>query len=220
MTTADLPSSRPFIGQILLTAAVFASIHAAILAGTISLAVFVLFCALAIVPATAALRASRGSRLKYGLCAAALFLVAAGALLWPTFDSRLALILPSFVGNLLTSAFFAFSLMPGQVPIIVRICHISRGYPLPEGLEPYARRVTLGWAILPALLALTALAVLATFGVREWSWVSNVANPILLSAFFLGEHIFRGWRLPQLGKPSIVRTIHIMLNTPSWRRPS
>ena len=220
MTIADSPSFKPIIGRILLTAAVFASIHAAILTGAISLAVFVLFCALALVPATAALRASGGSRSKYALFAAALSLVAAFVLLWPTGDNRLALILPSFVGNLLTSAFFAYSLLPGQVPIIVRICHVSRGYPLPEGLEPYARRLTLGWAILPALLALIALAVLATFGLREWSWVSNVANPILLSAFFLGEHIFRAWRLPHLGRPSIARTIRVMLNTPSWRRPS
>jgi len=220
MTTADAPSSRPFVGRILLIAAVFASIHAATLAGAIPLAIFVLFCALALVPATAALRASGGRRSKYALLAAALSLLAACALLWQTSDSRLALILPSFLGSLLTSAFFAYSLLPGQVPIIVRICHVTRGNPLPDGLESYARRLTLGWAILPALLALTALAVLATFGLREWSWVSNVANPILMSAFFLGEHVFRAWRLPQMGKPSIVRTIDVMLNSPSWRRPS
>ena len=107
MTTADTPSSRPFIGRILLIAAVFASIHAATLAGAISLAIFVLFCALALVPATAALRASGGSRSKYALWAAALSLLAACALLWQTNDSRLALILPSFQGSLLTSAFFA-----------------------------------------------------------------------------------------------------------------
>jgi len=217
MTTAELHSSRPFTVQILLIAVAFISIHTATLAGAISLAVFVLFCALALVSATTALRAPKGSRSKYGLCAVALLLVAAGAVLWPTIDSRLALILPPLLGNLLTSAFFAYSLLPGQVPVIVRICHASRGYPLPEGLESYARRVTLGWAILPALLALTALAVLAAFGVREWSWVSNMANPILLSALFVGEHVFRGWRLPQLGKPSIIRTIHLMLDTPSWR---
>ncbi len=220
MTTADAPSSRPFVGRILLIAAVFASIHAATLAGAIPLAIFVLFCALALVPATAALRASGGRRSKYALLAAALSLLAACALLWQTSDSRLALILPSFLCSLLTSAFFAYSLLPGQVPIIVRICHVTRGNPLPDGLESYARRLTLGWAILPALLALTALAVLATFGLREWSWVSNVANPILMSAFFLGEHVFRAWRLPQMGKPSIVRTIDVMLNSPSWRRPS
>ena len=220
MTTANTPSSRPFVGRILLIAAVFASIHAATLAGAIPLAIFVLFCALALVPAAAALRASGGRRSKYALLAAALSLLAACALLWQTNDSRLALILPSFLGSLLTSAFFAYSLLPGQVPIIVRICHVTRGNPLPDGLESYARRLTLGWAILPALLALTALAVLATFGLREWSWVSNVANPILMLAFFLGEHAFRAWRLPQLGKPSIVRTIDVMLNSPCWRRPS
>lgn len=220
MTTADAPSSGSFIVRILFTAVVFAAIHVAILTGAISLAIFVLFCALALAPGTAALRGAGGNRPKFVLCAVALLALAACALLWPTSDGRLPLVLPPVLGYIVTSVFFAHSLLPGQVPIIVRMCLITRGDPLPEGLESYARNLTWGWAILPALLTLIALVVLAAFGLREWSWTSNVANPILLAAFFLGEHVYRAWRFPQLGKPSIVRTIEVMLNVSSWRRPS
>ncbi len=98
------------------------------------------------------------------------------------------------------------------------MCHISRGKILPEGLEDYARRLTWGWVIVPAALGFGALAVLAAFGLEAWSWASNVANPIVLAAFFAGEHLYRARNMPHLGKASILKTFKIMTDSDTWRR--
>jgi uncharacterized membrane protein len=108
--------------------------------------------------------------------------------------------------------------MPGQQPIITRMSHISRGPVLPDGLVEYTRLLTWGWAVLPMLLGLSALATFAAWGIEAWSWVNNVVSPLALVGYFVGEHVYRGLRHPHLGKPSILHTFDVMLNSMSWRR--
>ena len=150
--------------------------------------------------------------------------IAAVAAIWPGleggFEGETALILPPFIGYMITSAFFGHSLLPGQVPVIVRMCQVSRGTPLPDGLESYARIVTWGWTVLPAVLAVSALVVYWFLGLDAWSWIGNIANPIILIGYFLGEHLYRYWRMPNLDRPSLTRTFDVMLNSTSWRGPS
>ena len=219
MTATASPSLGPAIVRLALAAVTFLAFHVAILQGAISWAVAIVFGSLGLAVATKALRAER-RRSSLLLFAAALLAVAVSVSWWQAEEARAALILPPLVGYLLTSAFFAYSLLPGQMPVIVRMCHVTQGETLPEGLESYARALTWGWAVLPAGLALVSLLVLGLFGLEAWSWVCNVVNPLVFASFFIGEHVYRAWRLPHVGKPSILRTLGVMLDPASWQRSS
>lgn len=216
--TASRPLG-PAVVRLALAAATFLAFHIAILQGAISWAVAIVFCSLALVVAAKALRAER-RRYLLALFAAVLLAIAASVSWWQAEEARAALILPPLIGYILTSAFFAYSLLPGQMPVIVRMCHVTQGETLPEGLESYARALTWGWAVLPAVLALASILVLGLFGLEAWSWICNVVNPLLFAAFFIGEHVYRAWRLPHVDKPSIPRTLGVMLDPASWQRSS
>lgn len=111
---------------------------------------------------------------------------------------------------------FGRTLRPGRTPLIARIVSALDGAE-PARLEPalrdYARRLTLAWTVLLALLALcnlvlAAIAVprglLAGFGVQppvsvteaQWSWFANWLNYGLVGGFFLLEFAWRKRRFP------------------------
>jgi hypothetical protein len=215
----DAPTaSGSVVARLILVAAVLSAVHLATLFGSVRMAVAILFTGLAIVPTVGALGTVGGRRIRLALVAAGLIFVAVAAVAWPGLDGRAALLLPPFLGYMMTSAFFGWSLRPGHVPVIVRMSRVSRGDPLPEGVEPHARAVTWGWAVLPAVLAVGGLVVYWLFGLDAWSWVTNVGNPITLVGFFITEHLYRAWRLPHLGKPSFATTLDVMVNSSAWRR--
>ena len=195
-----------------------AAIHLALLMDRPALA---LACLLWAVAASMALNAWR----KQGRKRLVLALLAAGhfALGWlqasaAAFDAPLALILPPTLGNLAVSGIFAYTLLPGHEPAILRVARVSRG-DVPADLAAYARRVTWVWAILPAAIMLTALSALLLAGLSAWSWIANVANPVLLLVTFLGEHLVRGWTFPQYGRPSVIWTLSVMLDKRAWPLP-
>ncbi len=198
-------------------AATFLAFHLAILYGAISWAIAIVFGSLALAVAGRALR-SQQRRSSLALVALALMAIAVSASWWQSEEARAALILPPLIGYLLTSAFFTYSLLPGQVPVIVRMCHVTQGRVLPAGLEAYARALTRGWAIVLAVLALASIVALWLYGLEAWSWVCNVVNPLLMATYFIGEHVYRAWRLPHVGKPSVFRTLGVMLDPASWQR--
>jgi uncharacterized membrane protein len=195
----------------------FAAVHILTLSDEVPLAVAIVLFAIFVGPAASALRGAGRWRLLAALAAAAV-LIAAVSVEWPDAGPQAALIVPPFLFCLLVSAVFAHSLMPGQEPIITRMSHFSRGPVLPDGLVEYTRLLTWGWAVLPALLGVSSLAAFAAWGIEAWSWVNNVVSPLALVGYFVGEHIYRGIRYPHLGKPSILHTFDVMLNSMSWRR--
>jgi uncharacterized membrane protein len=195
-----------------------AAVHLALLMDRPALA---LACLLWAVAASMALNAWR----KQGRKRLVLALLAAGhfALGWlqasaAAFDAPLALILPPTLGNLAVSGIFAYTLLPGHEPAILRVARVSRG-DVPADLAAHARRVTWVWAILPAAIMLTALSALLFAGLGAWSWIANVANPVLLVVTFLGEHLVRGWKFPQYGRPSVIWTLSVMLDKRAWPLP-
>ena len=195
-----------------------AAVHLALLMERPALA---LACLLWAVAASMALNAWR----KQGRKRLVLALLAAGhfALGWlqasaAAFDAPLALILPPTLGNLAVSGIFAYTLLPGHEPAILRVARVSRG-DVPADLAAHARRVTWVWAILPAAIMLTALSALLFAGLGAWSWIANVANPVLLVVTFLGEHLVRGWKFPQYGRPSVIWTLSVMLDKRAWPLP-
>lgn len=204
--------------RVLPVAAGFAAVHFLTLSDALPLAVAVVLCAIFLGPAASALRGAGRWRPLLATLAAVALLILTISIEWPDAGPQAALIVPPFLACLLVSAIFAHSLLPGEEPIITRMSRVSRGDNLPAGLVEYTRLLTWGWAVLPTLLGLAALAAFATWGIEAWSWVNNVVSPLALVAYFIGEHVYRGIRHPHLGKPSILHTFDLMLNSMSWRR--
>ncbi len=112
---------------------------------------------------------------------------------------------------------FGRSLLGGRTPLVTRIVsalYAQSGWPLPEGLPAYARRLTLGWALLLAGLTLAnaALAVCAVPGgvlyalgrepwvavpQHAWSWFANLLNYGMVGGFMAAEFQYRKRRFPQ-----------------------
>lgn len=218
MTTHAASLRGGLLLRVLLIAAVFALVHVLTLSGAVPLAIAVLLCAAFVGPLASALRSAGRWRLLCALAAVGALLVSAIFVEWPDAGTQAMLIVPPFLCCLLASAVFAHSLLPGEDPIITRMCRVSRGEALPEGLAEYSRLLTWGWALLPALLGLAGLIAFAAWGLEAWSWATNVVSPTVLAVYFVGEHAYRGFRHPHLGRPSIVRTFDVMLNSMSWRR--
>jgi len=217
MATGAATSRGALLARLLLLGAVFGVVHLLTLAGNIKLAVAIFILAIVVGPGVTSVRSLlRG---KWLIAALAIILVAAAVVMaWPGGGAQAVLLAPPFVGYTVTSIFFAHSLLPGEDPVITRMCRYSRGDPLPDGLEDYARRLTWGWVLLPALLGIGSLVAFAVAGLEAWSWVTNVASPVLLVGFFVGEHIYRWIVHPHLGKPSLLHTFDVMFNTMSRRR--
>lgn len=148
------------------------------------------------------------------LCATAIALV---LVLAPTGAWRwLPLYAPSIVADAFVAFLFARTLAPSQTPLIeqlVRLLHEPE-----ERLDPrvaaYARTLTVAWAVLFVLLALSSLtlALLAdpngillllgfnpvlTVPQRAWSWFANFLEFAVVAAFFMVEYAYRRRRFPE-----------------------
>jgi uncharacterized membrane protein len=217
MAEGGAPSRNALLVRLLLLAAVFCAVHLATIAGNVRLAVAIFILAIVVGPGVTSVRnLLRG---KWLIAALAIILaVSAIIVLWPGGGTQAVLLAPPLLGYGATSLFFAHSLLPGEDPIITQMCRYSRGDPLPDGLEDYARRLTWGWVLLPAFLGFASLAAFFISGLEAWSWVTNVASPVLLVSFFVGEHVYRWIVHPHLGRPSLLHTCNVMFNTMSRRQ--
>lgn len=218
---------RALIARGLVVVTALASVHLAVLADRGALALACLIWGVAAAMAVNAMGTAAGAsaegtggRRRAGLAVAAALVAALGGLqaAAPAFDPRLGLVLPPTLGNLAVSSVFAYTLLPGHEPAILRVARVSRGQ-VPADLAAHARRVTWVWAVLPAAIMLAALSALALSGLGAWSWIANVANPVLLLVTFLGEHLVRGWKYPQYGRPSVIWTLSVMLDKRAWPLP-
>ncbi|MBK1669719.1 hypothetical protein CKO28_16895 [Rhodovibrio sodomensis] len=209
---------RTLIVRALIALAALAAVHLCVLADRSALALACLIWGVAAAMLLNGL-AARG-RQRVLLAGAGILIAALGTLqaAAPAFDPRLALLLPPTLGNLAVSSVFAYTLLPGHEPAILRVARVSRGQ-VPADLAAHARRVTWVWAVLPAAIMLAALSALAFGGLGAWSWIANVANPVLLLVTFLGEHLLRGWKFPQYGRPSVIWTLSVMLDKRAWPLP-
>jgi uncharacterized membrane protein len=148
-----------------------------------------------------------------GTIAALATLVAAVAL---ARHERLDLLL--FLPPVLIPAFgawlFGHTLAAGRVPLIQQLVALIHGDgPIDPGVPAYARRLTLAWAGVMALLAVAnaVLALLAAPGgvllalgvappvavpLAWWSWLANVGGYLLLAVLFAAEYAYRRRRFP------------------------
>jgi uncharacterized membrane protein len=151
---------------------------------------------------------------------ALLVLAACLLALWRLSLSRYAslpLLLPPVVFLGLAGWFFGRTLRPGRVPLItqmVRALHGQAGLPMTPDLYRYARRLTVLWAVVLALLALVNLllalaavpgGLLAQFGYQpplavtdeQWSWFANFLTYGVVGGLFCGEYLWRKRVFPQ-----------------------
>ena len=218
MTRVAAFMRKAVVMRLVLVVATFSAIHLLTLAGDLRVAVVIFLCVIVLGPAAQTLLRLWSHQGRIIAMTAALLLAVGALVALSDVGVRLALIVPPFLGYMATSVFFAHSLLPGEIPVITRMSRVGRGDTLPDGLEEYARALTWGWAVLPALLAVAALLLLAFAGIEPWSWMTNVASPVALITFFAGEHVYRGIRHPQFGRPSLLHTFDVMFDAMSWRR--
>jgi uncharacterized membrane protein len=218
MTPAAAFTRKATVIRLALVAATFAAVHWLVLAGDLRVAVVVFLCVMVLGPGAQTLLRLWSHRGRIVAMSVALLGAVVALVALSDTGVRMALVVPPFLGYMATSVFFAHSLLPGEDPVITHMCRIDRGDPLPDGLEAYSRLLTWGWAILPATLAVGAVLLLVFVGIEPWSWMTNVVSPVILIAFFVGEHIYRGIRYPQFGRPSLLHTFDVMFHAMSARR--
>ncbi|MDB5372096.1 MAG: hypothetical protein JWP04_738 [Belnapia sp.] len=135
------------------------------------------------------------------LGAVGLELVAGRAVVWLAGQHGPALL--AVLLNLLVLWRFAASLRPGAVPLITRYARCDPAG-LPPAMESYTRRLTLAWTWLLGLCVLAHAAAPAglwnTGTVAGWEAAA-------CAALFLGEHLMRSRRFPQLGRATPWRTL-------------
>ena len=128
----------------------------------------------------------------------------------------LALYLPPVAINFAVAWLFGHTLLHGRVPLVerlVRVLHAGEERIDPEIIR-YARRVTLAWTMLLALLGVLNLVLaicvvpggfLHAFGIPPplavpqewWSSVANIGSYLILGAFFALEYAYRRHRFPE-----------------------
>lgn len=126
-------------------------------------------------------------RWLYGIVVA---VVAAIALSGPTNLNDLIIRTQPVAITGMLAFFFGRTLMPGQVPLIVRIGERFRGE-LPPSVATYGVRLTVFWTLLFVFLALES-AFLGVFGtVFWWSLFTNLINYIIIVSVFVVEYAVR-----------------------------
>lgn len=156
---------------------------------------------------------ARGRPIAWGLAA----LVAAGMVaLYRAGAEALPLYAPPIVITAAMAWLFGHTLAAGNRPLIERLILLIHPpeVPLPDGVVPYARKLTLAWTVLFVALSTTNLALalgaapgglLLAAGIeppvrvpREvWSAFANLLNYLIIGAFFVGEYVYRRYRFPQ-----------------------
>jgi len=128
----------------------------------------------------------------------------------------LPLLAPPVVFTGLVGWWFARTLRAGQVPLISRIVAALDQVPpeqLPPDLARYTRNLTLAWAMLLAVIAVTNMVLaliavpdglLAQLGItppvslstQRWSLFANLIDYGLIGGFFVAEYLYRKRRFP------------------------
>ncbi len=115
--------------------------------------------------------------------------------------------LPSLLLWLSMAGVFAFTLRPGQQPLIARIAQASYPHDMTPAFERYLRRLTAIWALFFLLLAVTnvLLALYAPFS--WWSLFTNILSWVAMVSMFVGEYAVRRLLFPQLPAHTPLQTL-------------
>jgi uncharacterized membrane protein len=198
--------------------------HLAVLADSVLLTVasIAVLALLALLPGL--LRGSVAAWLAAGVIGGALAVLSQQSLIW------LPLYAPAVLSDLLVAWIFARTLLPQRVPLVERIVRLLHApdESLNPAIGPYARRLTLAWAVLFGSLGAISLlfALLATpngilvlIGVHpaftvsqhSWSLFANFIEYLLVAGFFALEYSYRRQRFPEQPYANIFDFLRRML---------
>ena len=97
--------------------------------------------------------------------------------------------------NLLLAATFGRTLARGSEPLCTRFARIIHG-PLEPEVVRYTRQVTIAWTIFFTVLFVLSCALYFGHFVAAWSFLANIASPVLVAAMFVIEYAIRHRALP------------------------
>jgi uncharacterized membrane protein len=119
--------------------------------------------------------------------------------------------------NLLLAVMFGRTLVGGSEPLCTRFARIIHGTLPPEVLL-YTRRVTLAWAIFFASLFVVSCVLYFGNFVAAWSFLANIASPILIATMFVVEYAIRLRVLPNHERIGILGGMRAFLQHAAARR--
>lgn len=147
--------------------------------------------------------------LRVGAIASTLALAAALAAVWFFgWISILIYLLPTVIPLLLLFT-FGSTLLPGKTPMVTAIALSAEGS-LSDEMQRYTRALTWLWVIVFVILAMESILMIIFAEAVLWSWVINIANPILIGGIFIAEFAFRKVRYPDHPHPSFKDYIEIV----------
>ena len=144
--------------------------------------------------------------------AAGLLLGGAALLLWLNWD-QLQRHFPSVFYlehagmNLALAMLFGRTLRAGHEPLVSSFARVLQGKPLPPEVVRYTRRVTIAWTVF-FLSLFTLSSTLYLGGFRDaWSFLVNIASPLLIGTMFAGAYAIRMRALPHWHRTGLLSGI-------------
>jgi uncharacterized membrane protein len=119
--------------------------------------------------------------------------------------------------NLVLAVMFGRTLVAGSEPLCTRFARIIHGT-LPPDVVRYTRQVTLAWTIFFASLFVLSCALYFGKLVAAWSFLANIASPILVATMFVVEYAIRLRVLPNYERIGILGGIRAFLQHAAARR--
>jgi uncharacterized membrane protein len=108
--------------------------------------------------------------------------------------------------NLLLGFVFGRTLVGGREPLVASFARLVHGQ-LPPEVQRYARQVTVAWTLFFAALFTASCALYLAGELAAWSFLANIASPLLIAAMFAGEYFVRHRVLPDWERVGILRGI-------------
>jgi uncharacterized membrane protein/acyl-CoA synthetase (AMP-forming)/AMP-acid ligase II len=188
LAAASQVSSRRKLGAVAAALAYLAFVHIALARGWTRAAL----AALVLIVFAGLFARARTQVRKLAAVTAGIAILAGLAAVPKAASLEWVMFLPPILINGVLCYGFGRTLLHGRVPMATEFARHARGGDLPADLVVYTRQITLAWTVLFAAM-LTVATALAAFGsLAAWSWFANIANPLLVGAFFLSEY---AWRL-------------------------
>jgi uncharacterized membrane protein len=97
--------------------------------------------------------------------------------------------------NLFLAVMFGRTLAAGREPLCTRFARLLQGT-LDDDERLYTRRVTLAWTLFFATIFTLSCALYLGGFLAEWSFLANIASPLLVAAMFVVEYAIRLRVLP------------------------
>lgn len=98
---------------------------------------------------------------------------------------------------------FANSLRGERLSLIGGVATRVHGQ-LTVEMQAYCRRVTISWVCYFLLMTLASFAVYLFFSWAAWSFLANIATPIIIAALFVGEFLLRYWLHPEFERATLM----------------